>query len=68
MEQALTQPENLVSSPQNDIDKMFSGLGIDPFAFNSKPEKSETTKNNDASSLSIEDKQRYQYFLYIRFF
>nr|CAY54151.1 unnamed protein product [Heliconius melpomene] len=59
MEQALTQPENLVSTPQNDIDKMFSGLGIDPFAFNSKPEKSETTaKNNDASSLSIEDKQR----------
>lgn len=63
MEQALSQPENLVPAPQTDIDKMFSGLGIDPFAFNSKPEKSETPmKNTDASSLTIEDKQRLVLF------
>ncbi|XP_022124599.2 SCY1-like protein 2 [Pieris rapae] len=59
MEHALTTPDNLVPTPQTDIDKMFSGLGIDPFALSSKPqEKDALPPLKDAMSLSIEDKQR----------
>ncbi|XP_047531256.1 SCY1-like protein 2 [Vanessa atalanta] len=61
MEQALTSSENLVpAAPQTDIDKMFSGLGIDPFSFNNKQEKNEPAalNVNESGSLSIEDKQR----------
>ncbi|CAG9562341.1 unnamed protein product [Danaus chrysippus] len=58
MEHALTSPETLVTNTQTDIDKMFSGLGVDSFSFN-KPEKHEpTTTVPERSSLSIEDKQR----------
>ncbi|XP_034829277.1 SCY1-like protein 2 [Maniola hyperantus] len=61
MEHALTSPDNLVSAPtpQNDIDKMFSGLGLDPFSFNNKPEKAEQpTPVVESGSLTMEDKQR----------
>ncbi|CAH2208444.1 jg14991, partial [Pararge aegeria aegeria] len=60
MEHALAPPDNLVSAPpvQNDIDKMFSGLGIDPFSFNNKPEKdNHPTPVVESGSLSMEDKQ-----------
>ncbi|XP_045499210.1 SCY1-like protein 2 isoform X2 [Colias croceus] len=58
MEQALTS-DTLVSAPgpQTDIDKMFSGLGIDPFSF-SKPVEKEVPAVSDNVSLSMEDKQR----------
>ncbi|XP_023936114.1 SCY1-like protein 2 [Bicyclus anynana] len=61
MEHALTTSENLVSAPtpQNAIDNMFSGLGIDPFAFNSKPERVEqSVPVAESGSLSMEEKQR----------
>lgn len=66
MEQALTTTsESLVPAPtpQTDIDKMFSGLGLDPFAFNNnkQPEKSQPvipSAVSTAGSLSIEEKQR----------
>ncbi|XP_068633859.1 SCY1-like protein 2 [Battus philenor] len=66
MEQALTSTaENLVPAPapQTDIDKMFSGLGLDPYAFtNSNPEQKTApvlpSVSNSSGSLSIEEKQR----------
>ncbi|XP_028172780.1 SCY1-like protein 2 [Ostrinia furnacalis] len=65
MEHSLAATDNLVSAPapQTDIDKMFSGLGLDPFSFqNSKgPEKGEPAMPNvgdNSGSLSIEEKQR----------
>ncbi|CAG9787952.1 unnamed protein product [Diatraea saccharalis] len=66
MDQALsTTTDNLVSAPapQTDIDKMFSGLGLDPFSFNNTktPEKTDPTFpviGDSSGLLSIEDKQR----------
>ncbi|XP_026748756.1 SCY1-like protein 2 [Galleria mellonella] len=66
MEQALTATsDNLVSAPtpQTDIDKMFSGLGLDPFSFNNSSSKQEKVEPapylaESAGSLSIEEKQR----------
>ncbi|CAH0399667.1 unnamed protein product [Chilo suppressalis] len=66
MEQALsTTTDNLVSAPppQTDIDKMFSGLGLDPFSFNNTktPDKTEPAFSGLGDSgglLTIEDKQR----------
>lgn len=57
-------PDTLVSAPAppSDLDKMFTGLGIDPFSFNQPPSREKETpaltvvSNN--GRLSIEDKQR----------
>lgn len=65
MDHGLTQSsDTLVSAPppQTDIDKMFTGLGIDPFSFNNtKPDKPEPVMpamGESAGSMSIEEKQR----------
>ncbi|KAG6447869.1 hypothetical protein O3G_MSEX005229 [Manduca sexta] len=65
MEHALsTTSDTLVPAPQpqTDIDKMFTGLGIDTFSFNNtKPEKPEPIVPNMADvpgSMTIEEKQR----------
>lgn len=47
--------------PQTDIDKMFTGLGLDHFSFNNKaPERPPAPPPgaDSGGALSIEDKQR----------
>lgn len=65
MEQTMSPtPDTLVSAPAppSDLDKMFTGLGIDPFSFNQPPSREKeppalpVVSNN--GRLSIEDKQR----------
>ncbi|KAJ0183085.1 hypothetical protein K1T71_001061 [Dendrolimus kikuchii] len=66
MEHALSSTsDTLVSAPapQNDIDKMFTGLGLDPFSFNNntkqeKPEPVLPAVLENRGSLTIEEKQR----------
>ncbi|CAH0587149.1 unnamed protein product [Chrysodeixis includens] len=63
MEQTLTTgSETLVSAPPpaSDLDKVFTGLGIDPFSFNQTKEEEPGIKpvKENSGPLSIEDKQR----------
>lgn len=69
MDNTITQAnDTLVNAPppQSDLDKMFKGLGIDPFSFNQPKEKEPApvlpTVNNNGGHLSMEDKQRYGFF------
>ncbi|KAJ8723543.1 hypothetical protein PYW08_003455 [Mythimna loreyi] len=54
--------DTLVSAPAppSDLDKMFTGLGIDPFAFNQPRDKEPAlpTVNDNGRHLTMEDKQR----------
>ncbi|XP_022827750.1 SCY1-like protein 2 [Spodoptera litura] len=65
MEQTMSpSPDTLVAAPAppSDLDKMFTGLGIDPFSFNQPPSKEKeppalpVVSNN--GRLTIEDKRR----------
>ncbi|KAF9422708.1 hypothetical protein HW555_001702 [Spodoptera exigua] len=63
MEQTMSpSSDTLVSAPAppSDLDKMFSGLGIDPFSFNQAKEKEPpaTPVVTNNGRLTIEDKQR----------
>ncbi|KAL4704784.1 hypothetical protein ACJJTC_015031 [Scirpophaga incertulas] len=66
MEQTMASTtDNLIAAPtpQTDIDKMFSGLGLDPFSFNNakspeNPEAAVPRIGNSGGALTIEDKQR----------
>lgn len=56
-------PDTLIAAPapQNDIEKMFSGLGLDPFASGAASrvvEKPESMPAESNATLTIEDKQR----------
>lgn len=52
--------DTLVSAPapQTELDKMFTGLGVDPFSFTQAKEKPEALPTVNDGHLSIEDKQR----------
>ncbi|XP_075975101.1 SCY1-like protein 2 [Anticarsia gemmatalis] len=62
MEHSLSPPgDSLVSAPppQTELDKMFTGLGIDPFSFNQPKDKPESVPTQTENRpLTIEDKQR----------
>lgn len=63
IETTLTSPGTLVPSmpPSSDVDKMFSGLGIEPFSLDASTSKESLNVKSvtaGTNTLSIEEKKR----------